>query len=183
MVPSSCPPSFSPFLSLDSASPLGFLSPRFALGFHDAPCLFWFCPPLSSVALIATAQGRWRVATRAFNRNRRSCREAGSGITIRKLGVSLCTALAQLARSSLFAWRPTRRQGGANVSRNFFSSLLLYFSSLLLRLSRSGDAAGVAARVSIQHLNRALRAYPSDARISICAQKMHTRVGVHFFLE
>lgn len=31
------------------------------------------------------AQGRWRVATRAFNRDKRSCHEAGSGITIREL--------------------------------------------------------------------------------------------------
>lgn len=128
-----------------STSPLG-LYRRVVHGFHDVPCLFWFCS--LSVALIATAQRRWRVATRAFNRDKRSCHEAGSGITIREL-----ESVYRCVKQFICIEANAPGVVALHTSLIFPSFSYSYFCHISFSLGRCG-LAGSATLVSIQYLNR-----------------------------
>jgi len=122
---------------------------RIAHGFHDMPCLFCSL----SVALIATTQGRWRVATRAFNRDKRSCHEAGSGITIREL-------------ESVYRCIEANTPGVVALHSSLIFPSFSYFFLLSLVFSR-GMWVGWLSNISFNLVFES-RIYPLGASVSIC---------------
>lgn len=94
-------------------------------------CLFLFVEKKKKKAVIAviTLQERWRVATRAFNRDKRSCHGPGNGI-------------AKVVSSSLYRprficikVRATYNHRSYQLASHNFFRLLPPFSSLLATLS------------------------------------------------